>query len=129
MCVYENNNELPGDLYRPKQCDDLVGAGSDESAAFTWCDTFLIGDIFEPFNPGIACGDCEEYMLGATGRSGSPPAPIGGICDITSDPAMPRNAFSENTQSPDPLVECDAGELYTGAWACNAYGGVWTCYL
>jgi len=130
MCVYGNNNELPGDLYRPKQCDDLTGAGADEAAAFTWCDTFTIGGIFEPFEPAIACGQCEvTYLPVASGRDGSPPVPIGGICNIQSDAVMPRNAFSENTQSPDPLVECDGGELYTGAWACDAYGGIWTCYL
>jgi hypothetical protein len=128
MCVYDNNNELPGDLYRPKQCDDLLGAGADEAAADDWCSTFQIGDLFPPFNPGITCGQCEAYMASATGRSGSAPAPIGGVCDITSDAAMPRNAYSENTQA-TPMLECEPTVLYTGAWACGAYGGVWTCYL
>jgi hypothetical protein len=132
MCVYGNNNNVedpPGVFYRPKQCDDLVGAGLDETAAFAWCDTFTIGGIFEPFEPEIQCGTCQvDYLPYDTGKNGSPPVPIGGICDILSDPAMPRNAFSENTQAVE-IVECDVGTLYTGAWACDAYGGIWTCFL
>jgi hypothetical protein len=132
MCVYGNNNNVegpPGVFYRPKQCDDLTGAGADEAAADTWCQTFLIGGIFAPFEPDIACGLCEvDYLPTAIGKNGSPPVPIGGLCDIQSDAAMPRNAFSENTQAVE-LDECDGSILYTGAWACDAYGGIWTCQI
>jgi hypothetical protein len=129
MCVYGNNNELPGDLYRPKQCDDLTGAGSDAVAADAWCQSFQIGGLFPPYLPNIQCGQCEvTYLPVASGRNGSPPVPIGGICNLQSDAAMPRNAYSENTQAVE-LDECDPLVNYTGAWACNAYGGLWTCYL
>jgi hypothetical protein len=113
-CSYGNNNNEQLD-----QCDELPGYGLDYAAADAYCQAYMIGGIFVPFNLETICGECDIWMDEHVGPTTSGPSYWSGYCDDAGDAVAPvRKGYAENL-SAVWAEDCDSGILYTSAWACE----------